>query len=122
MDIPKIHVEFKLDANGKPICITRGDKNHYKLVLSVVGVPEDTHAVTYQLHESYYDPTREVRRGEAGFPEEITSYGDYAIAARVRQKSSSTVVKTILTKALSDTYKDAGNEEIQRAISELQQY
>lgn len=117
----KIRVEFALDANHSPIAISSKGKTHYKIRLFVEDVPEDAHAVTYQLHETYYDPTREVRRDKEKFQEDITSYGDYTIRADIRRKKYCDYASTTLSKALRETYRNNPSQAILKAIEQLEQ-
>ena len=84
------------------------------------GVPEDAYAVTYQLHESYYDPTREVHRQVPDFQQFITSYGDYDIKAQIKRKKDVDFLAETLSRALRQTYETNPSDAIQRTIEELE--
>ncbi len=101
---PVLRAEFELDALGRPLMAQSGQHDHYKIRLLVDGAPIDTHAVTYELDRSYYDPIREARDRSGGFTQEVTSYGDYVVKANVRAKSGSTTLAVPLSKALEYSY------------------
>lgn len=121
MNSPKIRAEFQLDEKGKPLAIDRNNLKHYKIRLYMVDVPEDAYAVVYRLDETYYDPTREVRRGAPDFEERITSYGDYVVKAEIRGKKSSDLSAVELSQALRDTYVSSSDEGIRRAILDIEE-
>ncbi|NJN63524.1 MAG: hypothetical protein HC882_00720 [Acidobacteria bacterium] len=100
MSKPTLVAKFLLDSHGAPQVAYRGDPAHYRIELAVTNAPADTYAVTYELHESYYEPVRESRRRGDQFSEEITSYGDYEVRATVRGKARSQVVVAELSEAL----------------------
>jgi hypothetical protein len=118
----KIRAEFQVDSNNRPIAISAGNKTHYKIRLFMEGVPEDAYAVTYQLDESYYDPTREVHRQVPDFQEFITSYGDYDIKAQIKRKKDVDFSAEMLSRALRQTYGTNPSEAIQTAIEKLEQH
>ena len=119
MPKPLIRASFILDKQGRPIAIQSGGTKHYRIKLHVEDVPEDAHAVTYELHESYYDPIREVRRDVPNFEEEITSYGDYDLKIRVRRKNRVDLATTTLGRALENAYKDSMTPMVREAIDEI---
>ncbi len=98
--LPAIKATFDLDENGQPTAIQSGNLKHYRIRLQVDNVPEDTYAVTYMLDDTYYNPVRESRERDAGFAQELTSYGDFTVQAKVRSKGGVTTVATPLSAAL----------------------
>jgi hypothetical protein len=80
---PTLKARFLLDRNGNPRFEDDGEHKHYEIELYIDDAPDDTFAVTYILDESYYDPVVESKKKDASFGEEITSYGDYVIFAKV---------------------------------------
>jgi pYEATS domain-containing protein involved in immunity len=120
MAAPKIRAEFVLDPGGRPRAENRDNRNHYKIRLFVADVPQDTYAVTYKLHPSYYNPVREVRRGTNEFEEVITSYGDYVVKAEMRSKKSVDIDATDLSRALKETYGPTPAGPISEAIQDLE--
>jgi hypothetical protein len=80
----QIGAQFILDQKGRP----RYEQDehglrHYRIRLFVDGATPKVKAVTYKLHDSYYDPLREVFRDDKNpddrFSEVITSFGDYSV-------------------------------------------
>jgi len=123
-----IKAEFELDEHGRPIMAggratrTRAGacgRNHYRIRLSVEGVPDDAHAVTYNLHESYRDPVREVL-DDPNFPLEITAYGDYEVVVKVRRKRFQETFRASLSSALRATYGSDPNRRISAALADIQ--
>lgn len=94
----KLNAQFVVGSNGKPEFIEGDTRKHYKIRLSVEGVPTQSESVIYELDDSYYSPVREVFKEAGGdsFEEEITSYGDFTVSTNV-----SGLTKTFHTK-LSD--------------------
>lgn len=121
MNLPRICAEFQLDEKGKPITTTYNDLRHYKIRLFMQSVPQDTYAVTYKLHESYYNPTREVRRDKPQFEELITSYGDYIVKAELRGKKSFDLEAVELSQALKESYGPNIEGPILKAIEEIKE-
>jgi hypothetical protein len=113
---PRICAEFILDKAGKEPLEIEG--KNYRVKLFIEGAPEDTHAVTYKLHESYYDRLREVRE-RPKFEEEITSYGDYPVQAVIRRKNQSEVISDRLSTALRRRYGDNPSPRINSAIQQI---
>jgi hypothetical protein len=101
---PRIRATFVL-RNNTPEYEDAGGKRHYSIVLSIENAPPETHAVTYELHESYYDSKREVRT-KPDFAEEITSYGDYVVRAKIRSKARTEFSSARLSQALLETHGD----------------
>jgi hypothetical protein len=110
---------FVLDSKGAPEVAYRGDPPHYHIELAVTNTPEDTYAVTYELHESYYEPVRESRRRGDQFSEEITSYGDYQVRATVRGRSKSQVVVAKLSEALRRGHEDDTSAGLAKALKDI---
>ena len=113
----KIRAEFVLDGD-RPTSYDSGKHTHYKIALWIDGAPEDTHAVNYELHESYRDPLRESRT-KPEFDQEITSYGDYVIRAKVRRRRGVDVASAKLADALEETYGSSTTPEIKKALDSI---
>jgi hypothetical protein len=113
---PVIKATFELDEKGLPAFIERGDRKHYRIRLHVENVPDDTYAVTYKLHETYYDPVRESRDRAAGFTEDLTSYGDFTVQAKIRSKEGVATVATPLSAALEAGHGAQLPPEIESAL------
>jgi hypothetical protein len=111
-----LKASFVLDSNGKPIGRSTGN---YEIKVSVDNAPEDAYATTYRLHDSYYDPIREAYSKEDGFTQDITSYGDYIITARIRTKSSPIEIKESLYNALLKTHGNDTDPVILKALDEI---
>ena len=94
---------------------------HYGILISIKNAPEDTHAVTYELHETYVDPVREVFKCP-NFEFEITSYGNYTIKAKIRRKSYTNFISRLLSEALRESYENRSNLDIQNAIKDIEKY
>jgi transcription initiation factor IIF auxiliary subunit len=112
---PRIRAEFVLDKEKKDPIEVEGN---YRIKLFVEGAPDDTYAVTYKLHESYYDPLREARE-RPNFEEEITSYGDYAVRAVIQRMKKSEEISETLSTALRRTYGDNPPPGINSAIQHI---
>lgn len=123
MTMPKIKAAFTLKKGEPVVAYEEGDTRHYSVKLSVEGAPDDTRSVTYRLHETFYDPIREVRRERQGkandFEEEIETYGDFEILTTVRSSEGETRVRRGLTAALLETHGEDANEAIKKAIREI---
>ena len=98
---PVLVAEFITDDKGEPEFHPGSSYMHYKIRLKVKGAPKDAYAVTYGLHETYYEPVRESRDRSEDFPEDITSYGDYAVRATIRSKQGVQTIATDLSQALA---------------------
>lgn len=119
MKLPEIKAEFILDKDGKPKGRSSG---HYAIRLHVEEYPEDAHKVTYQLDPTYYDPLREVRDRSSQFSEELTSYGDYVVQAKIRTKDHSIVTTRHLYEALREAHGESLDPVIQKALSDIEKY
>ena len=119
MGRPALIAKFVLDAEGAPKVAYAGDPPHYRIALTVSGAPEDAYAVTYELHESYYEPVRESRRRADDFVEEITSYGDYEVRATVRGKRRTQMVVAGLSDALELGHAKDRSGAIETALSNI---
>lgn len=117
---PKICAKFLLDINNKPKYYVYAYK-HFGIMLFIRNAPKDVHAVTYELHETYVDPVREVSRDVPNFELEITSYGDYEINAKIRQRDYATFISRCLSDALCETYENSSNPDIQNAINYIKE-
>lgn len=116
MDLPVIKAEFLLDDKGKPK--VRASR-HYEIKVYVQDTPSDTHKVTYYLDPTYFDPVREARDGASQFAEELTSYGDYIVQAKIRTSDHSILAKRSLFEALHETYGNAPDPSIQKALDDI---
>jgi len=121
MKTPKLVARFLPDEAGRPKVVKSDGTKHFTIELLVKDAPKDAFGVTYTLHDSYYDPVREVL-GEAasGFPEEVTSYGDYRVRARVRSSDGSFPVSAKLSEALRAFYGEELPPEIADAIQTIE--
>jgi len=113
---PTLKAAFVLDAQGKPGGRTAGN---YKIKLSIDGCPSDAYAVTYRLDPTYYDPVREALNQADRFSEEITSYGNYVITAKIRTKSYPLEIRRSLYDALMETYRDASEPSVIAALTDI---
>jgi hypothetical protein len=120
MFAPKIVAQFELDSAGKPKAVVRGSTKHYSIRLHLASPPEDTYAVTYQLHPSYYDPVRESHDRASSFSSELTSYGDYTINAKVRTKQGVIAVTFPLSEALKEGHASSMSTPIASALSDIE--
>jgi len=84
--------------------------------------PHDAYAVTYRLHPTYYDPIRESITRADGFAEEITSYGNYVITARIRTKSFAVELRRSLYDALHDTHGNDTEPSIIDALKDIRNH
>ena len=57
--------------------------------------------VARSMHETYYDPVRESRDRASGFAEDLTSYGDFTVQAKIRTRDGVETVATPLSRALT---------------------
>ena len=121
MQKPTIHAEFETDAKGRLVAPKQsGGRKHYGIRFSVDGAPEDAFAVIYLLHETYYDPVREVRTAPE-FAEGTTSYGDYIVRADINRSNGSTEVASAwLSDALKERYRDTSDPRIKQAIADIE--
>ena len=113
---PQIVARFVLDKDGLPQW--EEDDNGYWIRLKIENTPSDTYFVTYELHESYYDPIR-VSRKPAEFTKDITSYGDYTVKARLSRKTRTDSLATLLSRALKAGHAIDQTDEIAQAIKEI---
>jgi hypothetical protein len=121
MKAPCLLARFELDANGRPQAIRDGGRSHYLIRFEMQDAPADAYAVTYQLHESYYDPVRESKRRDSRFSEELTSYGDFVVRAKIRSPDGVETVSSPLSKALEQGHRDALTPEIQAALRDIRE-
>ena len=113
---------FDLDEAGQPRFIRHGDRKHYGIRLRIAEPPPDTYAVTYLLHETYYDPVRESRDRVSGFAEDLTSYGDFTVQAKIRTRDGVQTVATPLSRALTDGHAPNLTPPIASAIEEIRRW
>ncbi len=119
MEHTRIKATFQLDEQGKPIAIQRGDLKHYNITLHIEGAPVDTYAVTYVLHETYYEPVRESLNIDDNFSEDLSSYGDYSVQAKIRTKNGTISIASMLSLALVHGHKGQGTQAIEDAIKDI---
>lgn len=122
MDLPNLVAHFVLDQDGKPKMIKAGDTKHYWIQLGVAEAPDDAYAVTYRLHDSYYEPVRESREHEVGFRQELTSFGDYTVRADIRTRSRVEPLVTSLSEALERGHSGHRTPEIETALEEIRNH
>ncbi len=118
MEKPTIKARFVLDDAGQPVKFERGGVDHYKIDLQIEGAPATTYAVTYMLDETYYERVRESRE-EGNFKEELTSYGDYVIQAKIRSPSGIETIAAPLSGALEMGHAGETSPAIQQALSDI---
>lgn len=114
---PQIKAEFVLDDEGKPIGRKSGN---YRIKLRVIDTPKDAYKVTYQLDSSYYDPVREVLNSTTDFAEELTSYGNYVVLAKVRLADHTISTSRDLFEALRETHSTSPDDAIQHALKAIE--
>ena len=119
MNPARIIVKFILDEAGKPRFTEVRNHKHYKISIHIETPPRDTYAVTYYLHESYFDPVREIRDSVSNFAFQTTSYGDYTIRAKIRTKSGSFTTRKRLYISLKESYIDTTSPEIEAALRDI---
>ena len=118
MNTPYIKAAFEVDDKGLPIRHEYGGLNHYSIRLSVQDAPETTYAITYMLDETFVNPVREARK-DSEFAEEIQTYGDFPVIAKVRTREGIQTVSVRLTEALRETYGAQQSAAITAALTEL---
>ncbi len=77
----RLSARFLLTDVGEPQYVEVDGRTHYWIRLSVSGAPEDARAVTYELDETFRQPTRESDDRSRDFAVDITSYGDFRVRA-----------------------------------------
>jgi hypothetical protein len=112
-----IRAELVLDDEGRPVAIRSSSKTHYRIRLWLEGVPDDAHAVTWVLHETYRDPVRETLDAP-DFCIELTTYGDYEVVANVRRRRMSEKYGAKLSEALAASHRSP-TVEIAAAIDAI---
>jgi len=117
-DEPSLKAAFVLDAQGRPGGRSSG---HYKIRLFIDKAPVDAYAVTYRLDPTYYDPVREALNQSDSFAEEISSYGNYVITAKIRTKSFPREIRRSLYDALMETHKDTSEPTVLSALSDIKE-
>jgi hypothetical protein len=116
--VPSIRATFDLDESGMPTAVEAGNRKHYRIKLHVDGAPPDTYAVTYVLDPTYLSPVREVRNTGDFFEEELFSYGDYTVQAKIRSRDGVMTVAVPLARALAESYEQP-SRAITSAIHEI---
>jgi hypothetical protein len=117
MNIEKIKAVFVTDAKGEPEYIESGGVKHFKIQLALEDTPADAYAVTYELHDSYYDAIRENHDRDEGFRENLTSYGDYDIQVKVRTRGGPRLLRSSLADALQQGHADGHSQAVEQAIA-----
>ena len=116
---PKLRAAFVLDSQKKLIVSQSGSRRNYKIKLFLENLPPDTFAVTYRLHESYYNPIREVRDKTGGFEHTITSYGEFIVTSKIRTTSFSKELTKSLYQALKYTHGSENDSSIVQALEDI---
>jgi hypothetical protein len=113
----KITASFVVNSANQPITIQR-KYTHFRIVLNVTDYPSGTYAVTYELHETFPNPIREVRSepGREGFPLFIATYGDFNVYAEIRALNESYRISRLLSDALRETYVQMPPEKLPSGI------
>jgi len=119
MEKVQIIARFLLDDNGMPRFVEQDNRKHYRIELRVEGASPDTYAVNYQLHETYYDPIREVHDSQTQFAETFTSYGDFTVQAQLRNKTRVEVLTTMLSDALKRGHDDPPSPSVAMALKNI---
>jgi hypothetical protein len=120
MPSPSIKATFQLDDQGRPERLQHAGLNHYRIKLEIEDAPQDTYAVTYLIDESYYEPVRESRDPAQGFPEDLTSFGDYPIQAKIRTKGGVLSVMAELSTALKAGHELHLTPAIETALKDIE--
>jgi transcription initiation factor IIF auxiliary subunit len=115
----KIRAEFVRDKKGRLVGIKEIDIIHYCIRLYIENPPVAAEKVVYQLHESYGNPRLEVKAGVANFAEEITSYGDYDVKAKIYHNNQVDSLMVLLSQALAETYGESPAAEVQTALEQI---
>jgi hypothetical protein len=112
---------FELDAAGKPAFVERDGIRHYWIRLSVENAPAEAVSVTYRLHDSYWDPVREVPRSSAAdFGERISSFGDFVVQASLSGTTRPLrAAPTELSQLLGHGYPEPRDRAFEEAISDI---
>jgi hypothetical protein len=104
----RLQARFLLKA-GRPVYEKEGageeETRHYEIELSLVGGAPEIDRVIYVLDSSYYDPVREADT-PPDFKEEITSYGDYPVEAKVEMGKRVYVQKAWLSDLLLEGHRE----------------
>lgn len=119
---PRILARFILDENENPFFKQGKKYKHYKVTIYIQSPPSETFAVTYELHESYSNPAREVFDKKTNFELTLTSYGDYSINAKLREKSYNRFITRGLFEALNDNYKQTNNRHIMQGLMDIKNH
>lgn len=112
-----IRAELELSPAGEPVTETIRGTRYFKVRLFLADAPPDAYAVTYELHESYYDRVREVRKGP-DFSETIFTYGDYDVRAYVRTRGGVRPLVANLSAALRQSHPHP-SPSMARAMKEI---
>ena len=113
-----IRAQLVLDARGRPVALRSSRLNHYKIQLWLEGVPDDAHAATWVLHDSYRDPVREILDGPC-FGLQISTYGDYEIVVNVRRRRLTERFSVRISEALRAGH-PSPTPEVAAAIAEIE--
>jgi hypothetical protein len=110
-----IAARFDLDDSGLPV----ETDGVYDITLSILAAPADTYAVTYTLHESYFDPVRESRKRKSDFATHITSYGDFTLLAELRTERRTIALSADLSTALRRGHTGELTAAVRAALAEI---
>ena len=113
---PTITAEFVEGPQG-PEGFKHEGVEFFRIRLGVSDLPDSTYAVTYTLHDTFFDPVREARE-KTGFMEEIETYGDFTVYAKVRTRQGVVSLKRQLSEALAE--KLPADSRYMTALTELQ--
>lgn len=116
---PKICAEFRMSDGEPVVAFEDGDVRHYAVRLYIEGAPADARVVTYHLHDTFYDPLREVRRTQADFSENIETYGDFQVIATIRGPDGTSRITRGLAAALKEQYGDDAPDVVKNAIRDI---
>jgi hypothetical protein len=119
---PQLVARLRTDENGQPLFSEQGGHRHYELEFAIDNVPTNVYAATFELHPTYFDPVRTIKKPQDGdLRLHVTSYGDYPLKVQLR----TTVGKDIwLVDKVTDALKRArpsmpDNTAIDAAIAEI---
>lgn len=122
MNNPELAVQFVLDDQGSPQYIESKNKKHYKIEVSLKGIPDDVYAANYKLDESYINPYREEMNKAGEFKFNTTTYGDYIISASLLGKKRNYLTSNMVSRALREKYKDSNNPHIAKALKDIMDF
>jgi hypothetical protein len=127
MPKPTLVARFKMGPDGALRTASPGKHKHFKIRLTVEGLPEGVQTVSYLLHPSFRDDrVLTIPYGVPDFREDIMSYGDFFVTVTAegeRPQSREWFAEAFVSK-LSDALKaghpSAGrSEEVDAAIKQI---